>query len=115
MWRLPRILFLLVTYRVANLVRRLLWIVKHPPLFIASYFLLLLILYVFPGPGRVVIHDDSPVQVADLGVNFLITKEHIGVTRSEACLPGLVELNLDMKVIYDGMRHPFHYETPIPL
>jgi ubiquitin-activating enzyme E1 len=53
---------------------------------------------VLAGPGRVVIHDDAPVTPADLGVSFLLTAEHIGKGRAEAALPGLVELNLDMKV-----------------
>lgn len=53
---------------------------------------------VLAGPGRVVIHDDAPVTHADLGVSFLLTADHIGKGRAEASLPGLVELNLDMKV-----------------
>ena len=53
---------------------------------------------VLAGPGRVVIHDDTPVTPADLGVSFLLTADHVGKGRAEASLPGLVELNLDMKV-----------------
>eukprot|EP00008_Paramoeba_atlantica_P008298 CAMPEP_0201480162 /NCGR_PEP_ID=MMETSP0151_2-20130828/4697_1 /ASSEMBLY_ACC=CAM_ASM_000257 /TAXON_ID=200890 /ORGANISM="Paramoeba atlantica, Strain 621/1 / CCAP 1560/9" /LENGTH=1086 /DNA_ID=CAMNT_0047861931 /DNA_START=42 /DNA_END=3302 /DNA_ORIENTATION=- len=53
---------------------------------------------VLAGPGRVVIHDDDIVTPADLGVSFLLTKEHVGQPRAAASLPGLVELNLDMKV-----------------
>ena len=53
---------------------------------------------VLAGPGRVVIHDDAIVTPADLGVSFLLTADHIGKGRAAASLPGLVELNLDMKV-----------------
>ena len=53
---------------------------------------------VLAGPGRVVIHDDAVVTPADLGVSFLLTADHVGKKRAEASLPGLVELNLDMKV-----------------
>jgi len=53
---------------------------------------------VLAGPGRVVIADDRPVVPADLGVNFLISEKDVGKQRAAACLPGLAELNQDMKV-----------------
>jgi ubiquitin-activating enzyme E1 len=49
---------------------------------------------ILAGPKQVVLYDDEKVQIRDLGVNFYCKEEHVGkVSRSEASLPSLKELN----------------------
>ncbi len=43
---------------------------------------------ILAGPKMVVIHDDRKVELADLGANFYLREEHVGIqTRGEASLP----------------------------
>jgi len=46
------------------------------------------------GPNSVVLHDDSVVEIRDLGANFYLSEEDVGVkTRAQASYPKLAELN----------------------
>lgn len=54
---------------------------------------------ILAGPNTVVIHDDSLVEMRDLGSNFYLNGEDVGKkTRSEASLPYLKELNLYVNI-----------------
>ena len=54
---------------------------------------------ILAGPKQVSIFDPDLVRVNDLGSNFFCTENHIGkVTRAEACLGKLKELNSNVKV-----------------
>jgi ubiquitin-activating enzyme E1 len=48
---------------------------------------------ILAGPHRVVVHDDRPVAVADLGANFYVTENDLGKPRSSSVLAKLVDLN----------------------
>eukprot|EP01130_Rhizamoeba_saxonica_P008666 TRINITY_DN3497_c0_g1_i1.p1 TRINITY_DN3497_c0_g1~~TRINITY_DN3497_c0_g1_i1.p1 ORF type:complete len:1135 (+),score=421.45 TRINITY_DN3497_c0_g1_i1:197-3406(+) len=48
---------------------------------------------ILAGPGKVSVHDDTPVQIADLGANFNLREEHIGKPRAEASIDELIVLN----------------------
>ncbi|CAN0422299.1 unnamed protein product, partial [Phaeothamnion confervicola] len=48
---------------------------------------------VLAGPGAVTLHDDEPVAVADLGVNFFLTKADFGKPRAPCVQAKLQELN----------------------
>eukprot|EP01069_Polyplicarium_translucidae_P010590 Polyplicarium_translucidae@DN3386_c1_g1_i2.p1 len=45
------------------------------------------------GPQRLVIHDDEPVTVRDLGSNFFLRESDLGAPRATASLNGLAALN----------------------
>ena len=46
------------------------------------------------GPGVMDVYDPFPATLRDLGSNFYLREEHIGkVSRAEACLSNLKELN----------------------
>jgi len=54
---------------------------------------------ILAGPETVVLHDEELVQINDLGSNFYCEKSHVGkVTRAEASLGQLTELNTSVKV-----------------
>jgi hypothetical protein len=49
---------------------------------------------VLAGPGVMDVYDPFPATLRDLGSNFYLREEHIGkVSRAEACLSNLKELN----------------------
>ncbi|KAH0472048.1 MAG: hypothetical protein KVP17_004089 [Porospora cf. gigantea B] len=49
---------------------------------------------ILAGPSKVSVHDSTLCAVEDMGTNFYISKEDIGVkTRAQACLPHLADLN----------------------
>jgi len=56
------------------------------------------------GPKKVTLHDTAKVQIADLGTNFYLLKEHVGKrSRAEASLAELQGLNPGCVVeVYDG-------------
>ena len=45
------------------------------------------------GPGVVTIHDDLPVQLADLSANFYLAEHHLSKPRAKCMLPQLKVLN----------------------
>lgn len=54
---------------------------------------------ILAGPASVTLMDDTLVAIEDLGSNFYCKEEHVGkVTRAEACLQQLSELNPYVKV-----------------
>jgi len=48
---------------------------------------------VLAGVKSVTIHDDAPVQIADLGAQFFLREEDIGKPRASVTAPRLAELN----------------------
>jgi len=48
---------------------------------------------ILAGPGAVTVHDDNPVEIADLGTNFFFTQELVGKNRAESCIEQLKQLN----------------------
>eukprot|EP01129_Flabellula_baltica_P006184 TRINITY_DN2289_c0_g1_i3.p1 TRINITY_DN2289_c0_g1~~TRINITY_DN2289_c0_g1_i3.p1 ORF type:complete len:1109 (-),score=332.58 TRINITY_DN2289_c0_g1_i3:35-3334(-) len=48
---------------------------------------------ILAGPGAVTVYDNNPVEIADLGTNFLFAAEDVGKARSVACVDGLALLN----------------------
>lgn len=54
---------------------------------------------VLAGPGSVVLVDDEPTQIQDLGANFFLTEGDVGYPRATACAPRLQELNALVKVV----------------
>jgi ubiquitin-activating enzyme E1 len=54
---------------------------------------------ILAGPGAVTIHDDTLVQLSDLGSNFYLTESDVGVqTRGQASLEKLTSLNSYVRV-----------------
>lgn len=53
---------------------------------------------VLAGPGAVILHDDEPVEVKDLGANFFLTESDIGKPRAQCCIAKLQELNSLVRV-----------------
>lgn len=54
---------------------------------------------ILAGPGAVTIHDDTVVDIRDLGSNFYLQQSDVGQrTRAEASIPQLRELNPYVKV-----------------
>lgn len=54
---------------------------------------------VLAGPGYVILADDGPAEIKDLGTNFFLTEADIGTPRAVACAPRLQELNGLVKVL----------------
>ncbi|ESZ95398.1 hypothetical protein SBOR_4254 [Sclerotinia borealis F-4128] len=52
---------------------------------------------VLPGIGKFTIADEALVNEADLGVNFFLDEESLGLSRAEHCVKLLQELNSDVK------------------
>ena len=51
------------------------------------------------GPAQVDIYDPTIAELRDMGANFYLKEEHIGkLSRSDACLPSLIELNKYVQV-----------------
>ncbi|CEL98564.1 unnamed protein product [Vitrella brassicaformis CCMP3155] len=63
---------------------------------------------VLAGPNTVTIHDDSLVEMRDLGSNFYLSEEDVGKkSRAQACLMKLAELNTYVSVnIHTGPITP---------
>lgn len=54
---------------------------------------------ILAGPGAVTIHDDTLVTISDLGANFYLNEQDVGIrTRAQACIDKLQELNPYVKV-----------------
>ena len=53
---------------------------------------------ILAGPGSVVLCDDDPAEIKDLGSNFFLTEADVGKGRAEACCAKLQELNGLVKV-----------------
>lgn len=55
---------------------------------------------ILAGPQAVVVHDDAPAQMADLGANFYLTEADVSSkrTRAQACAAKLAELNPYVRV-----------------
>lgn len=54
---------------------------------------------VLAGPGYVILADDGPAEIKDLGTNFFLTEADIGTPRATACATRLQELNGLVKVL----------------
>lgn len=48
---------------------------------------------ILAGPAQVILHDEAPAELRDLGANFYLTQEDVGRSRAEACRAQLAELN----------------------
>jgi ubiquitin-activating enzyme E1 len=59
---------------------------------------------ILAGPGAVTIHDDTPVQLSDLGSHFYLTEADVGVrSRGQASLERLASLNSYVRVsLHEG-------------
>ncbi|KAG9229360.1 hypothetical protein BJ875DRAFT_200570 [Amylocarpus encephaloides] len=64
---------------------------------------------VLPGIGKFTIADDSIVTEADLGVNFFLDEDCLGMSRSESCVRLLQELNSDV----EGQHYQFGRDRPL--
>ena len=53
---------------------------------------------ILAGPGSVVLCDDNPTEIQDMGANFFLTEADIGAGRAASCAPKLQELNGLVKV-----------------
>lgn len=53
---------------------------------------------ILAGPGSVVLCDDHPTEMKDIGANFFLTEADIGAGRAASCAPKLQELNGLVKV-----------------
>lgn len=51
---------------------------------------------ILPGIGSFTIVDDAIVTDADLGVNFFLNEDSLGLSRAEECCRLLLELNPDV-------------------
>ncbi len=52
---------------------------------------------ILPGIGSFTIVDGNHVSVSDLGVNFFVSSDHVGKSRSQVAMTLLQELNSDVK------------------
>jgi ubiquitin-activating enzyme E1 len=54
---------------------------------------------ILAGPKSVELYDPEITKISDLGANFYCEEKHVGkVSRAEACLKKLQELNTNVKV-----------------
>lgn len=52
---------------------------------------------ILPGIGAFTVVDGNTVTISDLGVNFFVSSDHLGKSRSRVTVDFLQELNLDVK------------------
>jgi ubiquitin-activating enzyme E1 len=53
---------------------------------------------ILTGPHTVMVHDDCPAEIADLGTNFYLTAASVGTPRGPATVGKLAELNPNVNV-----------------